>query len=39
MTRAFLHNGAVPLDDLWVDPTIVDEEGRQRGVWFHRLVD
>ena len=37
--KAFVKVDGIPLDDLWVDPSIVDEEGRQRGVWFHRLVD
>ena len=36
---AFVKVDGVSLDDLWVNPTVVDEEGRQRGVWLHRLVD
>jgi CRISPR-associated protein Cas5t len=39
--KAFVKVDGISLDDLWVDPdpVIADEEGRGRGVWFHRLVD
>lgn len=38
-TRAFDLVDGVSVDDLWVDPTVQDEEGFARGVWIHRLVD
>lgn len=38
-TRSFTQVDGISLDDLWCDPTIVDDEGNPRGVWIHRLVD
>ena len=37
--RAFIESPEVVLDDLWADPTIVDDAGFPRGVYLHRLVD
>jgi len=37
--RAFLQVEGVSFDDLWVDPTIVDDDGFARGVWIHRIAD
>lgn len=38
-TRTFTEVEGIPLDDLWCDPTSVDDEGNARAVWIHRLVD
>lgn len=38
-TRSFTRVEGIDLDDLWCDPTIIDDEGFTRGVWIHRLVD
>lgn len=38
-TRTFERVEGIALDDLWCDPTIVDEDGFPRGVWIHRLAD
>lgn len=38
-TRSFDHVEGVALDDLWCDPTVVDDEGFPRGVWIHRIVE
>lgn len=37
--RSFTEVEGIPLDDFWCDPTIVDDDGRPRAVWIHRLVD
>lgn len=37
--RAFMQVEGVATDDLWCDPTRVDDEGFARAVWFHRLMD
>jgi CRISPR-associated protein Cas5t len=37
--RGFLKVEGVALDDLWVDPDELDDEGYPRGVWLHRLAD
>jgi|SRR5579884_3337572 len=37
-TRAFCRVDGVDLDDLWVDPTVVDDDGFPRGVWIHRIT-
>lgn len=36
--RAFLRIEGVTFDGLWVDPTIVDNDGFSRGVWIHRIA-
>ncbi|MBI5527260.1 MAG: CRISPR-associated protein Cas5 [Deltaproteobacteria bacterium] len=38
-TRAFIRHATIPLDDLWCDTSITDDEGFCRGVWIHRLVE
>lgn len=38
-TRTLLSVEGVALDDLWIDPSIVDDDGFPRGVWLHRLMD
>jgi CRISPR-associated protein Cas5t len=38
-TRTFERVEGVELDDLYCDPTVVDDESYPRGVWLHRLVD
>jgi CRISPR-associated protein Cas5t len=38
-TRAFLKVDGISLEDLWVDPTVHDDDGRHLAVWIHRLVD
>jgi CRISPR-associated protein Cas5t len=38
-TRSFVKVDGISLEDLWVDPTVQDDEGRYRAVWMHRLVD
>ncbi len=36
-TRAFVRVEGISLDDLWVDPSVVDDAGFARGVWLHRV--
>ncbi len=38
-THTFDRVDGIALDDLWSDPTVVDDEGYARGVWMHRLID
>lgn len=38
-TRTFYRDDGVRDDDLWADPTVVDDDGFARGVWMHRLLD
>lgn len=37
--RAFLQMDGVTFDGLWVDPSVVDEDGFARGLWIHRVTD
>jgi hypothetical protein len=37
--RTFERVEGVGLDDLWCDPTFVDDGGFPRGVWLHRLTE
>jgi CRISPR-associated protein Cas5t len=37
--RAFIRVEGAPLDDLWVDPDHLDDDGFARGVWIHRLME
>lgn len=37
--RAFDAVDGVDTSDLWCDPTVRDDDGFDRGVWLHRLVD
>lgn len=37
--RTFERVEGIGLDDLWCDPTVVDDEGWARAVWIHRLAD
>jgi CRISPR-associated protein Cas5t len=37
--RAFLQVEGLSTDDLWSDPDVADDEGFERGVWLHRVVD
>jgi CRISPR-associated protein Cas5t len=37
--RAFVIVDGIALDDLWIDPDYIDDEGFPRGVWIHRLED
>jgi CRISPR-associated protein Cas5t len=36
--RSFLRVENISFDDLWIDPTIVDDDGFSRGVWIHRIA-
>lgn len=36
--QSFIQYEGVTFDDLWVDPTIVDDEGFARGIWIHRIT-
>jgi len=36
--QSFIQYEGVTFDDLWVDPTIVDDEGFARGLWIHRIT-
>jgi hypothetical protein len=38
-TRTFERVEGIGLDDLYCDPTVVDDETFPRGVWLHRLAD
>lgn len=38
-TRTFTRVEGIGLDDLYCDPTILDDEGFPRAVWIHRLMD
>jgi CRISPR-associated protein Cas5t len=37
--RTFTRVEGIALDDLWADPTTLDDDGVARGVWMHRLAD
>jgi CRISPR-associated protein Cas5t len=37
--RSFLRVEGISLEDLWIDPTIVDEDEFARGVWIHRIAE
>lgn len=37
--RSFLRVEDISFEDLWIDPTIVDEDGFARGVWIHRIAE
>ncbi len=38
-SRTFDRVEGIDIDDLWCDPTALDDEGFARGVWIHRLQD
>ncbi len=37
--RSFLRVQGISFEDLWIDPTIIDEDGFARGVWIHRIAE
>jgi hypothetical protein len=37
--RTFLSVEGVDTDDLWADPTVLDEDGFARGLWIHHILD
>jgi len=36
--QSFIQYDGVTFDDLWVDPTILDDEGFGRGLWIHKIT-
>lgn len=37
--RAFVRVEGLATDELWCDPTAVDDDGFSRGIWLHRVMD